>query len=212
MTYDTGSLGSASPQNVPAAGQGLLTVSGIDFGVYSSSVMTTLGDTVGEYTDWVADTAVYCNVGHGVSGSILAVITAGQRHHTRTEVVSYDATRPSLVSPSNSPTTGQQAVTVSGTNLGRVSFSTSGADGETSCESTDWVSGSSVLCNAGSGYRGSLAAVVTVGGRLGTVTEASSYGTAVVSSATPRNMHSSGQISVTMIGSMLGTMMYSVGA
>jgi hypothetical protein len=71
----------------------------------------------------------------------------------------------------NTVASGRVSVTVQGTKMGTVTYTGRGRGGNTGCETSEWVSETSVRCKVGQGVQGSRRSVVTAGARSGNVTQ-----------------------------------------
>ena len=79
-----------------------------------------------------------------------------------------------------------------------------GREGQTGCEGTEWESETSVRCMMGSGTWGTLIAVVTAGGRGGSISMAVSMDSGMVDKVGRSNTGGTGSASITVHGSGLG--------
>lgn len=138
-----------------------------------------------------------------------------------TEVLSYDRGMVSSVGPTNAPATGKTLFTVSGANFGSADYSpwgrvggTGGATaghhathttGGTGCESTRWVSDTSLACKAPRGVSSPIPLSLTVGRTVSlTATDLFSYDTPSLTSLAFPNGPASGGASITILGASLG--------
>ena len=160
-------------------------------------------------TDWISDTSMRCLVQVGVGGSISAWATVAMRGAYVSGAMTYDAASPSVVLPTNTPATGSSSVTVLGSNMGQVSFSTQVRGGGTACESSGWLSDTSVQCRAGRQLMGSRALAVTAGARVGSMSVGFSAAATALSALKAANSPSTGSISVTVYGAGMGLGAYS---
>ena len=93
-----------------------------------------------------------CVVGSGVgSGSKTVTVSSEVQSGSLTEGWSYDVPAVSSVGVTNGATTGGVAVTIVGSGFGTAGYSAGGRVGGTGCESSTWVSDSSVVCGVASG-------------------------------------------------------------
>ena len=77
--------------------------------------------------------------------------------------------------------------------------------GRTGAEGTEWVSDTTVVCKVAGGTEGSLMVVMSVGERVGSLTEASSYDAGMGSSWRAGNVGTTGGASVSVIGGSFGS-------
>jgi hypothetical protein len=153
-----------------------------------------------------------CSVSSGVGISHGAVVSIGQQFERLNETFTYDLPTPSSVAKSNGPTTGGVAVTIYGHGIGENDYSARLRMGDSGCESSTWVSDSSVVCVVGSGVGGGGKTVtVSSGVQDGSMSEGWSYDVPVVSSVAKTNGASTGGFDVTVVGRGFGTSGYSVG-
>ena len=79
-----------------------------------------MGKTGAEGTEWVSDTTVVCKVAGGVEGSLMVVMSVGERSGSTTEASSYDVGTGSSWRVGNEATTGAASVSVMGASFGSV--------------------------------------------------------------------------------------------
>ena len=71
-------------------------------------------------TEWVSDSTVVCKVAGGTEGSLMVVMSVGERAGSLTEASSYDAGMGSSLRARNVATTGGASVSVIGGRFGSV--------------------------------------------------------------------------------------------
>jgi DNA-directed RNA polymerase subunit H (RpoH/RPB5) len=191
--YNTGSTGSAS-----------LTVHGSGLGMVAFTAHGRTGKTGCEGTEWASESSVRCMTGGGPLGTHTAVVTAGGRGGSISMALSMDGTMISIVRRSNTAGTGSASLTVHGSGLGMVALTSRGRLGQTGCEGTRWESETSLRCLAGRGARGTHTAVVTAGGRGGSISMALSMDGTMISIVRRSNTAGTGSASLTVHGSGLG--------
>ena len=79
-----------------------------------------VGKTGAVETEWVSDTTVVCKVGGGTEGSLMVVMSVGERGGSSTEASSYDVGTGSSWRAGNEATTGGASVSLMGAGFGRV--------------------------------------------------------------------------------------------
>ena len=77
-----------------------------------------MGKTGAEGTEWVSDTTVVCKVAGGVEGSLMVVMSVGERSGSTTEASSYDVGTGSIWNVGNEATPGGASVSVVGSSFG----------------------------------------------------------------------------------------------
>jgi hypothetical protein len=122
LSYDAVSLSSVGMANLWTGGAVSVTVTGSQFGVMLHTLMSRVGGTASEATDWVSDTALLAKVARSIRKTHRVVITSGVVVGTLTEAVSYDAPSVSSIAVTNMVTVATQTLTMSGANFGRVSY------------------------------------------------------------------------------------------
>jgi len=99
---------------------------------------------------------------------------------------------------------------VRGTSLGHDDWTPGLALGGSTCESTRWLSASSLMCKHSSGRRRSLAAVVSLVAVPGSFSNGYSYDIPAVSGVAPRNQPATGSALVTVRGVNFASAFYSL--
>ena len=79
-----------------------------------------VGKTGAVGTEWVSDTTVVCKVAGGTEGSLMMVMSVGERGGSSTESSSYDVGTGSSWRAGNVATTGGASVSVMGAGFGSV--------------------------------------------------------------------------------------------
>lgn len=204
VSYNAPALQETTHSNTNNNGGGTMTVNGRGFGTGDYSVSSALDSTAAASTSWHSDTTMLCKAAAGTAGSFAAIITAGVGVGTLSDAASYDAIGAVVLSPQNARPGGVGASTLSGTELGRHSVSLGAAQGSTACASTWWVAATAVMCHSGGGVGSSSLLKVTVGQRVGTVSQAVTWDSAEPAASLVTNTPAGGQQSVTVTGSGLG--------
>ena len=140
------------------------------------------------------------------------MMTAGTRGGSVSGAMSFDVALVSVAHASNRPGTGPAVVTVSGLGLGIVLNTMRARAGHTGCESTKWVSETSVVGRLGHGAGSTRRLVMTVAHRGDSLTHAWSEDVTMVSVIRGSNLVSRGSIDVMVHGTRLGLSQMSVRA
>ena len=106
--------------------------------------------------------------------------------------------------------TGSASVTVHGASMGLVAYTGRARQGQTGCEATEWESETSVRCLVGHGARGHAAGGDDGGERGGSVTQGWSVDVGRLSYDARSNRAGTGSASVTVHGSSMGLVAYTV--
>ena len=201
-----GLMSSTGRSNVASTGSVSMSVYGAGFGLVDYTLRLRSGGSACESSVWASDTAVRCGVGREVAlQSRRLVVSVDRQAGSVTQGYSVDGGAVSAVGSRNAAATGATWLVVLGAGLGVPSTTTGVRLGQTACESSDWVSDTSVRCKHSQGGRMSLRALVTVhGGGRGSISAAFSYDRVQLSSARRGNAAASGSASVTIHGAGLG--------
>ena len=201
---DAGTMSSGKRYNMGSTGSASLTVHGSGLGMVALTAMGRSGQPGCEGSRWESDTSMQCLTGRGARGTHTAVVTAGGRGASISMALSMDGMMISIVRRSNTAGTGSASVTVHGSGLGMAALTAMGRSGPTACESTRWVSQTSLRCMTGGAAQGTRTAVVTAGGRGGSISMALSMDGMMISIVRRSNTAGTGSASVTVHGSGLG--------
>jgi len=203
-SFDTEKLSLVRRSNRAGTGSGSITIHGAMLGLASYTVESRKGHTQMESTEWESETSVRCLVGHSTSGSRRILMTAGERTCTETQGWSSDLTASSSVRRGNIAGTGSTAMTVHGSSMGLVPYTGRVRNGQTSCESTEWESETSMKCLLEQGFRGTRRVAMTAGIHSGTVTQLFSLDAPMLSIMFPTNNPTTGKLLCTLQGSFMG--------
>jgi hypothetical protein len=135
-----------------------------------------MGNTECQRSLWFSVTSLACRVPAGSRGSHSLVATISTLLATKSGVISYDSPAAlSSFSISNFPGLGHEPILLHGINFDVSATSVNVRAGVSSCETTTWMSESSVFCNAARGIGRSLQMVLTAGQNAGSTSQALSY-------------------------------------
>ena len=158
----------------------LLQVVGTAYSSHQPTLTARIGRTACENTIWISDTILIARVGMGVLQSWKMVVTAGYAYPgTATHFVSYDGPTglggPSLVNFAVAVVTNASIGLTTSTTWSHADLSVSVRLGVTTAEGSAWVSDTSLTCRGVTGYRPSLAMMLTAGGQGGSITHSLTY-------------------------------------
>jgi hypothetical protein len=207
-SVDVAGLSAVGGINQQSVGAKSMTVHGARMGTVGYTGRSRAGRSGCESTEWVSETSVRCRVGQAVAGSRQSVMTVGDRAGSLTEAWSVDVAGLSAVGGINQQSVGAKSMTVHGARMGTVGYTGRSRAGRSGCESTEWVSETSVRCRVGQAVAGSRQSVMTVGDRAGSLTEAWSVDVAGLSAVGGINQQSMGAKSMTVHGARMGTVGY----
>ena len=173
---DLGSIRAMRRGNSAGTGSASVTVQGSSLGLVGITAMVRSGQTGCEGTEWESETSIRClavrSVGHSRGVRFTVMSSVGSSSHG----FSFDSDLFTGGRLFNMKTQGMQFLSVFGSfwELGR--FNTVLIRlGSTSCEGTKWMSASSIFCKAPGGFYASYRLTVTMGGVLGSLTDALTY-------------------------------------
>eukprot|EP00961_Rhodomonas_salina_P182866 2468914-Rhodomonas_salina.1 len=192
----------------------MVTLHGSGFGTRQVSAFGRSGSTAPEATSWLSDSSVLVLVARGLGASMSIALTAGVNAGSATQLTSFDTLRAIDSARQNLAVTGSSSLTVVGKGFGFRSTSQQVRLTGTACESTFWVSDSSVRCQAVASHKQSTVFAISSGQLTGSFTDgfAYSYDSAHLVQMTVGALSESGPISVSLRGKSLGTSSYSGGA
>eukprot|EP00277_Geminigera_cryophila_P040940 CAMPEP_0173115224 /NCGR_PEP_ID=MMETSP1102-20130122/48257_1 /TAXON_ID=49646 /ORGANISM="Geminigera sp., Strain Caron Lab Isolate" /LENGTH=365 /DNA_ID=CAMNT_0014017987 /DNA_START=26 /DNA_END=1120 /DNA_ORIENTATION=+ len=137
-SLDGTGLSSVRRNNLATTVPESVTVQGTSLGEFKYTARARQGNTGCPSTDWVSETSVQCHTGPGQQKSRRMVITSGQCGGSITQALSFDGNCVGLVRRANLAATGSASITVHGTSMASVSFTSRSQVGQTSCEASDW--------------------------------------------------------------------------
>jgi hypothetical protein len=190
--------------NHPTSGSVSLTISGSNFGTQDYSTFRRLGVSSAESVRWASDTVVVTKVSAGSFGTLALEMTVARIRNTRTEFFSYNLETTSSVRVQNSPASGSVCVTILGSGMAIQQYTLQARTGETSQESSQWLSDSAVACKSTASMGQTKRLTSTVGIRTGSTSEFLSHSIPVASISSRQNVAGTGALSVTIFGPNIG--------
>jgi hypothetical protein len=198
-------LGSAQSdkkvQNFLTRGNVEITVLGVNFDLFDSTVASRIGGTACETTRWSSGTALTSKNSRGQTSANAVALSIAHVLAISTFAPSFSFDVPELagltgqtagqvVIHANAPQVGRSESTVTGTNLGTFSCSPAMSVGASACEKSGWQSDSNVVGRVARGFMRTRAMMITAGNnqRVGTATALLSYEQITLSSASQSNM------------------------
>ncbi len=95
---------------------------------------------------WLSSSFLSCKVSAGAFSSRGQIVTSGVGVGTKTEPFTMDTAKQFAITQKNGANTGSLVISVSGSNLGTVSYSISERIGDSAAENSRWLSFTSLLC------------------------------------------------------------------
>lgn len=182
----------------------MITMHGSSMGASSITARMQKGQTEYEGTEWESEMAVMCRVGQGTQGTRRSVLTVGEQLMRLTQAWSADTAGLSVIRSINHGSGGSSSMTVEGSIMGAAGYTTRFREGHTGCESTEWVSETSVRCKTTSQASGSKRAVITTGQRQGSITQFWWSDAPGISRVNSGNLVSVGSVMSTVHGVSMG--------
>ena len=201
---------SAVRTNSCATGSAMVLLDGGLIGHVFATPEARLGSTACGKTLWISCTSLICLSSRSVQLSRSVHVSVGIGMGSLTSGVSVDVSVLSLVAGRNSASTGSVSLTASGNNIGLTSYSISATVGQTAGERSRWESDTSAACREGSGMVRTLGVVVTSGMSVGSASSGVSLDFVALRSKLRANVLASGSIVVTVMGSNMGRVEYSI--
>eukprot|EP00961_Rhodomonas_salina_P131948 1776346-Rhodomonas_salina.1 len=115
-----------------------------------------------------------------------------------------DAGALSSLRVSNRGTTGSTSITIYGAGFAHQSFTAVSSIGTSTCEATDWISHTAMVCNAAEGMRGTRRVALTLGEMVSSATAPLTMDAPILSGIRAVNSASTGSQSLTVFGSGFG--------
>jgi hypothetical protein len=204
FSYDAPVLTHHQHTNGPVTSGVLLSVHGTNFASDDLTPTVQVSTTSCASTSWTTSSAVRCWTPQGAGAALNLLAIVETVVGTLASVFTFDSAVISYSRSSNSPTTGGASVTISGLGFAFTDFTPTLALRQTtesrSCSTTTWVSGSQVLCHAGSAARQASSSSFIIGGVVGTSLRAFTYDAPTVSQTSRPNAPSSGMAELTVMG------------
>jgi len=149
--------------NLPTTGSISLSITGVSIGEKDKTGAVRVSGSAGESTRWVSDSSIHSMAVAGAFNHTVVRVTVDQRlDGSLTGTVSYDCPLDTDVEPAHQPSTGRSTVVVTGFNLASFDTTTQVRMGGSGCESTRWISATTLLCRLASGAGSAHSMVVTV--------------------------------------------------
>jgi hypothetical protein len=189
FSADGPTLFQINPNNVASENPAAIFVQGRYFGRSTQSFTMRIAGTYCPSTTWISDTTLTVRNAGGIALFSDLVVTI-QAHHltSMTGMMSFD--QPSWKSSQrvNVPTRGDVLLTVKGLNFGMQHWTQSQSVGKTACESSMWISDSTVVCSPSSGVHNSWQLSVTLGRQHARISQAISYDVSSIDSLRRSNL------------------------
>jgi hypothetical protein len=204
LTFSRPTLSSISPIVAPVSGSSIISVLGRDGGISGRSAHVRVFSSSCEFSSWISESHLLCRVSRGNSAMHPVSVTVGTQSSITTQLFSFE--KPSVrvdQSNLNSPSTGCSTHLILGASLGSMS-SPAVRVGNSACQSSIWISESSLVCRASHTNGMRLTIYATVDRQIHAVSDLFSGDTSRISNAFPACIPTSGTISVTMIGHNFG--------
>jgi hypothetical protein len=180
---------------------------------WDASVKAGIGFSACEFSEWRSTTSIFCKPQTSGYAYTLGIFLTGFSHTLSTQTAAFSFIMPhaSQQFVTNSPVKGQ-ITSVVGINLGVIFPTLHLRTAMTSSQSTNWISESSLSSRFSGGLQSTRLMAITLGIKVGTLTDTSSVDTSAISSIKKSNGSPTGSFSVTLTGKSFGTFALSNGA
>jgi hypothetical protein len=175
ISYDAPRIMSSSPPNRLIASSQSLTILGSGFLPCEYSQSVRIGGSTNEATAWTSDSMLFLKPSTVVIANTQVVATAGMMASSLTEAFFYDPKVVSGLGKGNAASTGSTSVVILGGSFALSASSPASSIGHSSCDSSMWMSDSSLLTKQVSGLGFTLSAVITIGRLKATMSEVLSF-------------------------------------
>jgi hypothetical protein len=204
-SMDRGMVSALKSWNVQITGSAQVTLFGTSLGIQDSTVPLRLGMTACETSDWGSSSSLRCRVSGPALMSRRLGMTAGLQIGTFSSAFSTGTTSISSITVQNLASTGANILTVYGSSFGKSLSSARMRLSSTSSSRSAWMSDTGIICRFETGFRQSRNVRISLGLKFSTSTLLFSFSTSVISTISVFNGASTGTISLTLIGSNIGT-------
>jgi hypothetical protein len=207
FTFDGPIITHLPNPNQPTSGSASITIHGYNFGGNNPTVTVNLASSSCHTASWTSGTALTCHGAPGYGKDIPTVVTVSTSVGTAIPLFTYDSPVLLGISSDNAPMTGGATITMRGQNMGFINVSPTITIGVSTCASSVWVSGTSLLCgqsNVG-GHSSKHFVAVTIASVVRTLAGVFTYDSPVVSATLQQNAPPSSAHSVTLLGMNFGS-------
>ena len=206
LTYNTVVVSNAMPTSSPGTGSVCITMFGKSIGLYPGNVLSRVGFSMTILTVWRSDSVAFSKVDKGSYASLPLYVSFQYGTNQLSQTFSFEAPVGVSVYQANSPSSGNVQITVLAKNAGVSSLVARAVSvGVTTCVSTTWISGSSIVCRTSEGVGSLIPVVVSVGLQRGVSNNVVSYDSLIISSFLPSNRPTTSAVSITVVGRGMGT-------
>eukprot|EP00961_Rhodomonas_salina_P019917 268058-Rhodomonas_salina.1 len=205
LSFDRAQISSIVRSNVAMPGSMGLTIQGASVGSVGYTPYAGVGGTSCEASIWLSTSAMVCMGTHGVGKTYKMAVTVGRHLGSCSDIISYDFDTVVSSSAGNKAASGSMSVTVLGQSLGLWDQTPTIRWGATMSEATTWTSDSSLICKTAAAQLALVPVAVTCAQTLHTGTGTITIDAAHLSRTLRANVGSQGSISITVIGSAIGT-------
>jgi hypothetical protein len=202
ISYERLIVKSVTSQNVRYTGNVTMSITGVFYGTFDSSLGVHLMDTSTEVTEWINDYQIVCLLAKGLSGTGTVHVTSGDLVGSETETFTYN--KISIFSTQNVSSNKLFGSTLSAIiledRLPAAYHTVKASTGGTSCSMTIWLNYTAVLCRFPSELKGTHSLILTAGVASETLTETWTVDRFFVSALRSSNLASDQAGQLTVLG------------
>ncbi len=203
VSYNGPTLTSATPRVLETTGSYSLTVFGSGFGIFDLTTRVRIGGTSAMSSLWISDSCLFVKQAAGVGESQSVTITAAVQKGSSTSIFSFAKAFLSSLSFHALPTTGSFSIVARGGRFGVNDYSMRSRIGYTACESSEWMSDSSLICKSPSGTNRNVVFFVSLSNSVVTTSQTISYHSPAITNLRGSSP-STGSSTLTISGSSFG--------
>ena len=202
FSYDAPVVTSLPCQNLPSSSGSSITIIGTNFGFEDATPLGRIGGTRCATTSWLSESTLVCRSNDGRSSNLGLVVTiAGPIGTTNRQFwFTYDAPVVTSLAPTNAALSGGGAIQISGVNMNADDSSPTVWVGISKCPTVSWYSATSLQCLVERGFGRRFSILAECGSLAGTALLLFTYDAPVLTSLRSRNAPSSGEGSITILG------------
>jgi hypothetical protein len=205
FTYDAPLITHVLSPNTPVSGATMVTIQGHNFAMSDTTPTAMMGMSICSTTAWISNSQVTCVTQPGSGQQLPITVQVTKVYGTGMRLFSYDAPVVTSTGTENGVTSAQTQLTISGFNFGNTDLTASAIIGGTTCQVSQWISGTSIMCETAPGQGADSAMGVNLNNVIGTLGAAFSFDAPVISQVTQTNGPLTGQSEVIVMGLNFGS-------
>ena len=203
------SISSFRQRSSPASGSVSLTVFGSSAGQWSQSQAARISLSTTASTTWISDSSLISKSCHGVVALMTVVASSSLKSASLTQMFSFLSPSMLALGTTNVAQTGSSVVLIAAAGFGITGMSASSRTGGSSCENSQWIAESCIMCKVSQGSLASSRVMVSIAVFTISCSSALSFNAVLVSSVLVTNSPTSGSVFASITGVNFGSQHYS---